>query len=237
MMQGLVNGAPYLSASLVGCWLNAPLNRRWGRRGTIAFACLLAFVTGIWQAVSDSWVCLISARFVLGLAVGAKSSTTPIYAAECAPKNIRGALTMMWQMWTAFGIMLGFASSLAFQNVDFLGKYSQWRWMIGSTSLPPLIVGLLVYTLPESPRWYMEKGDFPRAFEALRRLRTSDIQAARDMYLAWKFIEVEERSKEGRNILKEFFMIRRNRRAAQSAWFCMLMQQFCGGTCLPVSIG
>lgn len=49
------------------------------------------------------WVNLLIARFVLGLAVGAKSSTTPVYAAESAPKTIRGALTMMWQMWTAFG--------------------------------------------------------------------------------------------------------------------------------------
>jgi MFS family permease len=46
---------------------------------------------------------LLVARFMLGFAVGAKSSTTPVYAAESAPKTIRGALTMMWQMWTAFG--------------------------------------------------------------------------------------------------------------------------------------
>lgn len=47
-----------------------------------------------------SWYNLLIARFALGFAVGAKSSTTPVYAAESAPKTIRGALTMMWQMWT-----------------------------------------------------------------------------------------------------------------------------------------
>ncbi|KAH7022381.1 hypothetical protein EDB80DRAFT_7291 [Ilyonectria destructans] len=228
LMRGLVNGAPYASAALIGCWLNAPLNHFWGRRGTIAFSCFFAFVTAIWQAVSPGWISLLIARFVLGLAVGAKSSTTPVYAAECAPPNIRGALTMMWQMWTAFGIMIGFASSLAFQNVDFLGETSQWRWMIGSTALPPLVVGCLVYLLPESPRWYMDKGDFERAFVSLQKLRSTDLQAARDMYLAWKFLQVEEQTKEGRSVLKEFFTVRRNWRAAQSSWFCMLMQQFCG---------
>lgn len=52
---------------------------------------------------ADSWPNLLVARFALGFAVGAKSSTTPVYSAECTPKTIRGALTMMWQMWTAFG--------------------------------------------------------------------------------------------------------------------------------------
>ncbi|KAF7560368.1 hypothetical protein G7046_g3784 [Stylonectria norvegica] len=228
LLRGLINGAPYASAAVMGCWLNAPLNHYLGRRGTIAISCFIAFTANIWQACSPSWISLIIARFVLGLAVGAKSSTTPIYAAECAPSNIRGALTMMWQMWTAFGIMIGFASSLAFQNTDFLGPNSQWRWMIGSTAIPPLIVGSFVYLLPESPRWYMDKGKFDKAFQSLRRLRKSEVQAARDMYLAWKFLQIEQSSKEGRNLVKEFFTVRRNWRAAQSSWFCMFMQQFCG---------
>lgn len=50
------------------------------------------------MAAANTWWNLLLARFGLGLAVGAKSSTTPVYAAECAPTAIRGALTMMWQM-------------------------------------------------------------------------------------------------------------------------------------------
>lgn len=106
-MQGLLNGAPYLCSAVIGCWMNAPLNKAFGRRGTIFISCFISFVTGFWMAAADSWYNLLIARFALGFAVGAKSSTTPVYAAESAPKTIRGALTMMWQMWTAFGIMLG----------------------------------------------------------------------------------------------------------------------------------
>jgi sugar porter (SP) family MFS transporter len=169
------------------------------------------------------------ARFMLGFAVGAKSSTTPVYAAESAPKTIRGALTMMWQMWTAFGIMLGFIVSVAFQNVTIIGgPTSPWRWMLASTSIPPMIVCVQVYFCPESPRWYMEKGKFDKAFQALCRLRKHKIQAARDMYYAYKLLEIETAEREGRNAFKEFFTVRRNRRAAQSAFFVMFMQQFCG---------
>jgi MFS family permease len=105
------------------------------------------------MAAANNWPNLLVARFVLGFAVGAKSSTTPVYAAESAPKNIRGALTMMWQMWTAFGIMLGFVSSVAFQRTTVFGENTQWRWMMASTSIPPFIVMVQVYLCPESPRW------------------------------------------------------------------------------------
>lgn len=226
--QGLLNGAPYICSALIGCWTNAPLNKYFGRRGTIFISCFVAAVAGIWMAAADTWINLLIARFALGFAIGAKSSTTPVYAAESAPKAIRGALTMMWQMWTAFGIMLGFVSSVAFQNTDFLGENTQWRWMLGSTSIPALIVMAQVYLCPESPRWYMEKGRYDRAFRSMCRLRHHEVQAARDMYYAHKLLEIETKEREGRNLFKEFFTVRRNRRAAQSSWFVMFMQQFCG---------
>merc|ERR1719456_2246564 len=124
--------------------------------------------------------------------------------------------------------MLGFVASVAFQDCDFLGEYSQWRWMLGSTAIPPFFVMVQVYICPESPRWYMEKGRFERAYKAMKQLRTHELQAARDMYYAFKLLEVEAAEREGKNLWKEFFLVRRNRRAAQSSFFVMFMQQFCG---------
>ncbi|KAM6537960.1 hypothetical protein FALCPG4_003855 [Fusarium falciforme] len=235
-MKGFTNGAPYLCSALIGCWTSPILNKWTGRRGTIFISCFMSTVTGFWMAASTSLGNFLAARFMLGFAVGAKSSTTPVYSAESTPKNIRGALTMMWQaslippnMWTAFGIALGFIVCVAFQNVTIIGgETSPWRWMMASTSVPPLIVMLQVYFCPESPRWYMEKGRFDKAYRSVRRLRFSGVQAARDMYYAYKLLEIERGEREGRNLLKEFFTVRRNRRAAQSAWFTMFMQQFCG---------
>lgn len=128
--------------------------------------------------------------------------------------------------------MLGFISSVAFQNVTVpVGesidppRYPQWRWMLASTAIPPMFVMAQVYLCPESPRWYMEKGRYDRAFRSFMRLRSHPIQAARDMYYAYKLLEVEKSQREGRNVLKEFFTVRRNRRAAQSSFFVMFMQQ------------
>ncbi|RSL57585.1 hypothetical protein CEP54_008206 [Fusarium duplospermum] len=227
-LQGLINGAPYLCSSVVGCWSSPFLNKYLGRRGTIFTSCAFSLVTGFWMAVCQSWHNFIAARFVLGFAVGPMSSTTPVYSAESTPKNIRGALTMMWQMWTAFGIAVGMIISVAFKDCDFLGENSQWRWIMAPTSVPPLIVMCQVYFCPESPRWYMEKGRFDKAYESTRRLQHCAVQATRDMYYASKLLDAEAKQREGHNAFKEFFTVRRNRRAAQSAWFCMFMQQFCG---------
>lgn len=74
----------------------------------------------------------------------------------------------------------------------------------------------------------MSKGRFAEAFKAFCRLRNMKVLAARDMYYANKLLEVEEAQREGKNLFKEFFTVRRNRRAAQSSFFVMFMQQFCG---------
>ena len=115
-MLGLINGAPYLCCALA-CCLNHPLNKALNRRGVIFATCLISSITCLLQAFSKNWWQLLLFRFLLGFGIGPKSATIPIYAAEAAPENIRGALVMMWQLWTAFGIMCGYIFSVAFANV------------------------------------------------------------------------------------------------------------------------
>jgi len=71
----------------------------------------------------------------------------------------------------------------------------------------------------------MEKGRWAEAFKASSRLRSHEIQASRDMYYAAKLLEIEAAERSGKSLWKEFFGVRRNRRAAQSAFFVMFMQQ------------
>ncbi|KAL2869062.1 sugar porter family MFS transporter [Aspergillus lucknowensis] len=228
-LRGLLNGAPYLCSALIGCWTTAPLNRYFGRRGCIFISCFISFASSFWMAAAHTWWNLLLGRFLLGLAVGAKSTTTPVYGAECSPANIRGALVMMWQMWTAFGIMLGYIASVAFMDVvvDGLPGFN-WRLMLASTAIPPFFVCIQVYFCPESPRWYMIRDRYHDAFDALCKLRPSQLQAARDLYYIHAALKVEEKLREGKQLWREMFTVPRNRRAAQSSFFVMFMQQFCG---------
>ncbi|KAJ9259195.1 hypothetical protein DTO195F2_5012 [Paecilomyces variotii] len=227
-LTGLIVGAPYLACAVLGCWLTEPLNRYFARRGTIFISCAVAAVASVWEGVANSWANLFIARFVLGLGIGSKSSTVPVYAAECSPPPIRGALVMMWQMWTAFGIMLGNIMGVAFMS---LSDDLSWRLMLGSTVVLPIIVCAQVYFCPESPRWLIEHGKINKAFQSFRVLRNSDIEAARDLYYAYVGIELEKKVNKGKNFFTmfiELFTVPRNARATLASWIVMFMQQFCG---------
>ncbi|KAJ5174750.1 uncharacterized protein N7482_000627 [Penicillium canariense] len=227
-LTGLVVGAPYLACAVLGCWLTEPLNRYFARRGTIFISCFIAAIASVWEGLCNSWVNLFIARFVLGLGIGSKSSTVPVYAAECSPAPIRGALVMMWQMWTAFGIMLGNIMGVAFMHVS---RDLSWRLMLGSTVVLPLIVCSQVYFCPESPRWLIEHNKIEKAYTNFKILRPTELQAARDLYYAYVGVELERKINRGKNFFTmffELFSVPRNRRATLATWIVMFMQQFCG---------
>ncbi|KAA1129411.1 hypothetical protein PGTUg99_032672 [Puccinia graminis f. sp. tritici] len=224
VIQGLVNSAPYLCCTL-SCWLTDPLNRRLGRRGVIFLCCAITVLASIWQAFTYSWPQLFAARLFLGFGIGPMSATAPIYTAECAPASIRGALVMQWQVWTAFGIALGDIVSVIFVDIS---PDLAWRLMLGSTAVAPVLVCLMIYPAPESPRWYMSRGRIADAYKSMCRLRFCNLQASRDVFYMAKLLAVEQETTAGRNLFKDLWRVPRVRRAAQSSALVMFMQQFCG---------
>ncbi|KAG2738141.1 hypothetical protein P692DRAFT_20841329 [Suillus brevipes Sb2] len=229
-LVGLINSAPYLCCATISCWITDPLNYYLGRKKTIFITCMISFLTCIWSGLTNTWWHLFIARFFLGFGIGPKSATIPVYTAECSPAPIRGALVMMWQMWTAFGIALGDLIDLAFYFIpDTPGVTGlNWRLMLGSAGVPGLIVCMQVLFAPESPRWLISKGRYEDAFNELCRLRFSRVQAARDLYYIHVLLEAENEMKQGRNRVVEMFTIPRNRHAALASWVVMFGQQFCG---------
>ncbi|KAI4266438.1 MAG: hypothetical protein LQ337_008803 [Flavoplaca oasis] len=224
---GIVNAGPYIGSALLGCWLSDPLNFIFGRRGVIFFSAIFCLIPVIGSAFCQNWEQLFVTRLLLGIGMGAKASTVPIYAAENCPAAIRGGLVMSWQMWTAFGIFLGFCANLAVYNVGDIA----WRLQLGSAFIPavPLVIG--VYFCPESPRWYIKKGRYQDAFNSLCRLRNTPLQAARDLYYIHAQIK-EEADIIGKNNyvtrFVELFTIPRVRRATLASFVVMLAQQMCG---------
>ncbi len=159
-----------VAAALAG-WFSARLGRR---RALIASAVL--FVLGaLLSAFAWSPISLIAARLVLGLAVGAAAFTAPLYLAEVAPENRRGAIISMYQLMITIGILLAFLSDLA------LTPTGSWRWMLGVIAIPGALFLLGVLTLPESPRWLMLRGRVEQAREVLHRLRDSEETVNREI--------------------------------------------------------
>ena len=232
LLEGLINGAPYLCSSVIACWFSDILNRKLGRKWVIFWTCLISALTCIWQGFVNTWYHLFIARFFLGFGLGIKSATVPAYSAECTPKTIRGALVMLWQFFTAVGIMFGYVASLAFYSVPdkSFGTGLNWRLMLGSACIPALIVLFQIPFVPESPRWLMGKERHKESFESLSKLRHEEIAAARDCFYQYVLLS-EEGSYVGIPTWKrllEMFTVRRNRNGALGAWIVMFMQQFCG---------
>ena len=163
----------------------------------------------------------------MGIGIGAKNATVPIYSAEMAPARVRGALVMFWQLWVVAGIFLGFCANVIVKDT---GRIS-WRLQLGSAFIPSLILMCGVYFCPESPRWLMKHGQHAKAFRSMCRLRAHPIIGARDFYYSWVIYEEELRETAGSTYfsrLWDCFAVPRIRRANYGASTVMIAQQMCG---------
>ncbi|KAJ9102052.1 hypothetical protein QFC19_004980 [Naganishia cerealis] len=219
-LVGLINAAPYFASALLGCWLSDPLNNLLGRRGVIFLTALCLIATPIGSGFTQSWQ-------VLGIGMGCKGSTVPIFAAENAPASIRGALVMSWQLWTAFGIFLGFAANVIVQDT---GKIA-WRLQLGSAFIPAVPLAIGIWFTPESPRWLLKKNRHAKAYKSLLRLRFTPLQAARDLYYISAQLDEEKKILRADSFVRrltELFVIPRVKRATWAAFTVMIAQQMCG---------
>lgn len=163
----------------------------------------------------------------MGIGIGAKNATVPIFSAEVAPARIRGALVMFWQLWVVIGIFLGFCANVIVKDTGAIS----WRLQLGSAFIPSFILLIGIYFCPESPRWLMKKGRYAEGFKSMSRIRSHDIIAARDFYYSYILYKEEVKLAGGLGYfarLADCFRVPRIRRANYGASTVMLAQQMCG---------
>lgn len=111
-LVGFVNSSPYIAIALFTAWLSDPVNELLGRRGTIFIAAVFSLLAPLGSALTQTWGQLVACRILLGIGMGLKEVTVPVFSAEVVPASVRGGLVMSWQIWTAFGIFLGYTANL-----------------------------------------------------------------------------------------------------------------------------
>ena len=164
------------SAALVGCILGAlvcgSLSDRYGRKPMLVVASLLLLISALGSTIPPTFTVLIYARLIGGIGVGMASVLAPLYISELSPPHLRGRLVAFYQFSIVIGILLSYfsnwlllsvaqAHSTALQGWEtmrliFIAEV--WRAMFGAEMIPGFLFLLLLFGIPESPRWLITRG-------------------------------------------------------------------------------
>jgi SP family arabinose:H+ symporter-like MFS transporter len=163
-----------VSSLLFGCMIGAifigPITDKLGRKRSLISIALIFAVTSILSAIAPSFLLFVIARIVGGLAVGAASMVSPLYIAEASPYAVRGRMVALNQLGITFGIVVSYLINYLLRGIG----PNNWRWMFASGAIPSIAFFVLLFFVPESPRWLFLAGRRAEAEALLVRIGGSD---------------------------------------------------------------
>ncbi|WP_298770697.1 sugar porter family MFS transporter [uncultured Shewanella sp.] len=155
--------------SIIGALSAGWSTQKYGRRYTLFISALLFAISAIGSAVAQTFGSYILFRIIGGIAVGLACVASPMYMSEVAPKDFRGRAVSMFQQSAVIGQTCVFYVNYLIakgMSEEWLIKMG-WRWMLGSEIIPALLFAGLLFLIPESPRWLVEKGKLNKAKKTL----------------------------------------------------------------------
>ncbi len=172
-----VAGASAILGCIPGAMAAGFLSDTFGRRKILFLCAVLYALSGVFSAVAGTFGTFLGARFVSGLGIGASSMICPVYIAELAPARLRGRLGSLFQLGIVVGIFLTLFINAGIQHGgdEAWNTATGWRWMLGAEAAPALLLFVLLFFAPESPRWLLQAG---REDEARRILSVVTTPAA-----------------------------------------------------------
>lgn len=176
-----------LMGAATGAMIAGRAADRAGRLPMMKLAAVLFFACGLGTGLAISIWQFVIFHFVGGIGIGIASVIAPAYIAEISPPRFRGRLGSLQQLAIVSGIFVSLAVNwLPFHLAgDSRGELwfglAAWRWTFLGETIPALLYGILVFTIPESPRFLVAT---QRVSEARRVLSTllgeGDVQTVVD---------------------------------------------------------
>ncbi len=173
-----------MSSALAGCLLGALLSGllsdRYGRKRLLILSAALFIISAVGTGATNHYDGFILFRIIGGLGIGLASNLSPMYIAEVTPGKYRGRFVSINQLTIVIGI-------LAAQLVNWMiaDKVNQndassilqswngqmgWRWMFWAENVPALLFFILMWFLPESPRWLAKQNKHEKSLHILDKI-------------------------------------------------------------------
>ena len=188
LQQGWYVGCA-LIGSIIGVLFAGILSDKFGRKSTMILSAILFSTSAIGCAVSADFNQLVIYRIIGGVGIGVVSIISPLYISEVAVAQYRGRLVSLYQLSVTIGFLgaylvnyqlLGYSmsnpdASTGWWNLIFVSEV--WRGMLGMETLPAIMFFIIIFFIPESPRWLILKGKEEKATNILERIYTSSKEA------------------------------------------------------------
>ncbi|MEY4113511.1 MAG: hypothetical protein RLZ76_204 [Bacteroidota bacterium] len=164
-----------LWGTVIGSIFGGAPTEKYGRKKILMLVGILFTVSSIGSALANDAYLFSFFRLLGGIGIGISSVAAPTYISEISTAQSRGRLVAMYQFNIVFGILIAYLSNYFLQGI---GGENDWRLMLGVMTVPSLIYSLMVFTIPESPRWLISnKGDVEGAKAVMMRLGLEGIDA------------------------------------------------------------
>ena len=189
-----------LIGSIIGVLTAGMMSDYLGRKKTMLIAAVMFSISAIGCAICNGFTQLVIYRMIGGFGIGVVSIVSPIYISEVAVAEKRGTLVSLYQLAITVGFLLAYlVNYLVLKNADqtlsgadaatrealplgeriFNSEY--WRGMLGYETLPDLLFLIVIFFIPESPRWLIVKGKPEKAAVILQRIYGSPEEASAQM--------------------------------------------------------
>ena len=173
-----------LIGAIIGALVSGSLSDRFGRKPILIIAAFLFFISALGCTIPNSFIFLIVARIIGGIGVGMASVLAPLYISEFSPPKIRGKLIALYQLSIVIGILLAYLTNwlllkFSLESTSLLNETDKlykifvlevWRGMFGLEMIPSGLFILLLFLIPESPRWLIKNSNPEKGFNILTKI-------------------------------------------------------------------
>jgi len=180
-----------VSSALYGCLIGALaagwISSKYSRKNALILSAVLFSISAWGSGIPESLSLLVVFRVIGGLGVGIASMAAPMYIAEIAPPKRRGTLVSYYQLAIVVGFFVVFLvtyiigggsnSGLSHEELELIHSYNVnrgWRIMFWSELVPAISFLILLFFIPNSPRWLIMKGRYADAKKVLARVTAND---------------------------------------------------------------